>query len=118
MKARTVNFERGQEPKAAMDIGGINLLDELNKLHEELDNKWMALYKSTLKGKKVYGEFKRQPSKIINGRFEETFWKKQTVHITDDENKIQWDKGGNIGVVDAVRGHTYLLNIREKIWIK
>lgn len=52
MKAKTINefnFERGQDPKSSMEIGGINFGEEFNNYY----NKWYNNIKSSIEGKNI-----------------------------------------------------------------
>lgn len=79
-----INFERGKNPKATMDIGGIDLAekfkDRLNDLEMEIggvkvtaDEEWYEYVKETLVGKRITAEMVRmQTMDIKTGKMQGT----------------------------------------------
>jgi hypothetical protein len=76
MRARTVNeevnFERSQNPKTALDIGGIDLFKNLEKILDELDyeigqskfsagEEWAEFLENNLIGKTITADMKKLP---------------------------------------------------------
>jgi hypothetical protein len=59
MRAKTINFERGLNPKAAMEVGGIALGKELWDKKEEFKKMWKDYIINLFKGKTVTGSMQK-----------------------------------------------------------
>ena len=61
MRAKEINFERGLDPKATMDLGGVNFQETFDAAYE----KWMSTIQA-LGGKTITGEIEKQYKKFIS----------------------------------------------------
>ena len=120
MRARTVNeevnFERGQDPKESMGIGGINLADEydekmyelkysLDATKEKYDIEWEEYVGEVLRGKTITAEMTKMPtmdkSGAMSGKHERG---KFTVKVQDVKPSDEFSKniGSNVHIMPSI----------------
>lgn len=85
-------FHKDSDPISDMNIGGIILKPEFDKLYEEFKNKWVEYLRETISvtfGKKVKGEF--QKNKLNDPYKTYTFIVKEASFYFKDEEYKQRD---------------------------
>jgi hypothetical protein len=121
MRAKTINevqhFERGQDPKAAMNIGGINFNQKFNDFVDE----WKASIEKALVGKTITATMKKfwmeKGGRPMEGKFQ-----KQTIKLAEiDISMPQSFTGSNMffnSYLTAEDEQRYEMDLNQKIWIK
>jgi hypothetical protein len=124
------NFERGQNPKASMDLGGIVLEKEKRKRHEALkdakddaevlaNQEWEMYLQETLVGKKITAKMTSLPTMnvkthVMTGKRET---KDFTIVVEDISTNELDDNLINIVIADTEH-NMYALNLDEKIYFE
>jgi len=134
MKAKKVfeaqNFERGQNPKASMDLGGIVLEKEKRKRHEEMreaqkdaevlaNQEWEMYLQEILVGKKITAKMTSLPT--MNVKTHEMRGKRETkdftITVQDISTQELSDNLINIVIADT-ENNMYAINLDEKIYFE
>ena len=142
MRAKTVNeeqnFERGQNPKKAMGIGGLDLKDKFEEMVEDLETDismtkltanegWEEFLKKSLIGKKITSEMTKMPVISIKGgkpgkMSEKRITDEFTVVIQDvkSSNELQYalDKFSQYPslIIADIENNLYELALKNKIY--
>jgi hypothetical protein len=118
MRAKTINeeqnFERGLDPRASMDIGGIDFGKQFAKMSEE----WEEKVKKSIEGKTITASMTELKQNGTEGRT-----KKQTAMVKEVDNIYTMGfMGGNESnwnlVIETPEGVRYSLTLDQKIYIK
>jgi len=134
MKAKKVfeaqNFERGQNPKASMDLGGIVLEKEKRKRHEAMkeamkdaeviaNQEWEMYLQETLVGKKITARMTSMPT--MNIKTHEWTGKRETKDFTITVQDISTQELNdlliNIVIADT-ENKMYAFSLDEKIYFE
>ena len=132
-----VNFERGQDPKAAMDIGGIDLVNDYSDKIEEIKSdvedikrqrseEWKDFVRKTLVGKTITVDMAKLPSISPSGKSRGKYERKVfTITVQDampsgdigeDAVNDRYSPTPSFVVADT-ENNMYQLNIDQKIRI-
>jgi len=111
MRAKTLdeiqNFERGQHPRQALDIGGVQLGAERYKAKKRMLREWNEYLVKLFTGKTVRGEMKkiREDSPI-------TGWGDYEIKVKEVAEQMDMDLP--MAVVEAEDGQPYGIPIGDK----
>ena len=120
MRAKTINetqnFERGQDPKAAMDIGGINFNQKFNDFVDQ----WENSIEKALVGKTITATMKKFWTEK-GGRSMEGRLQKQTIKLAEiDIPMPESFQGSNMffnSYLTSENGERYEMHLNQKIYI-
>jgi hypothetical protein len=104
-----IHFERGLNPKASMNIGGIVLGETYDAIMKEPTEKWYRFLKKTLVGKKVSGRFLTFETESGKWIFTKTSFIVSEI--------IKWDRNGDVDVKSS-DDTMYVIKGYEKIYIE
>lgn len=121
MRANTVNFERGVDPKASMEIGGINFGIELDQIIDE----WKIRLEKLILGKTITTGMRKILETGHKGESEKITKKVIKVdRIYDSHPSICWisqstRKGMTLFVlvITTNDNERYSIELDQKIWI-
>ena len=117
MRAKEINFERGLDPKATMDLGGVNFQETFDAAYE----KWMSTIQA-LDGKTITGEIEKHW--MDKGGMPRDEFKKRSVKVREVDKWASVESMGGGHSVSwklyfyGVDGFRYSLNLNQKIYIK
>lgn len=128
MRAKTINelnFERGQNPKAAMDIGGINLGKDFEIVFKKFIDEWVKKLEQ-LKGKTITTEMRLF---VLDTNNQLSGWKQETIKIKEilepqiktNSIKDPIDVYVYLWVIGEINGKEYrcdLGDLNKKIYIE
>lgn len=128
------NFERGQSPKKALDLGGIDLSQEIQKRIEELKERkreveieenqnWDMFLQETLVGKKITAKMTSMPSWKVNkdGGIGQKVGTRETKEFTitvQDVNSDDLSEMLMAVVVADMDNKMYQLYLKDKIYFE
>jgi len=132
----TQNFERGQDPKAAMGIGGVELMDiftekrqlmedDIEEIKKSYTDLWQDYVREILPGKEITATMSRLPKVTKDGGTQGKYETKSfTITVQDamPSNKLgdEVSRGFSITpalIVADLEGNMYQLNLDQKIRI-
>jgi hypothetical protein len=121
MRAKTINelqdFERGLDPRATMEIGGINFNQKFNDFVDQ----WEISIEKTLVGKTITAKMKKFWTEK-GGRSMEGRLQKQTIKLAEiDISMPESFQGSNMffnSYLTAEDGQRYEMDLNQKIYIK
>jgi len=122
MRAKTINevqeFERGQDPRSTMEIGGVLLNKVRIDLKKQADKKWSD-YLDSLLGKTISGVMNKSMMVKGDGIVPGPGWGKYTIVVQRIMDKPDIDVAGDIqGFVVEYDKAAYIISLGEKIYIK
>lgn len=128
------NFERGQNPKKALDLGGLDLAKQINKRIKDLDERkkeaeieanqdWDMFLQETLVGKKITAKMTSMPSWKVNkdGGLGERIGTKETKDFTITVQDIHTENLSELLlsiVVADMDNKMYQLYLKDKIYFE
>lgn len=118
MRAKTVNevqnFERGNNPRSAMGIGGVQFGVEKFKMKQKLKNDWADFVRKTLIGKTISGTFNKW-SINPDTKMPDAKWGEYTVKVKEVSNL---DLDDQVIIVSDSKNQYYVPVGEEKIIIE